>query len=41
MVGDDSFELPFKVITLEQQRSNVITGWRCGTNESVLPFVRL
>jgi hypothetical protein len=25
MVGDDSVELPFKVITLEQQRPNLIT----------------
>src|SRR6478752_1497854 len=25
MVGDDSVELPFKVITLELQRSNLIT----------------
>jgi hypothetical protein len=36
MVGDDSVELPFKVITLEQQRANLITvGVSLQTNRRV------
>src|SRR6185437_3881604 len=43
MVGDDSVELPFKVITLEQQRPNLITvGVSLQTNRRFLhPFCRL